>query len=1607
MASYNSQFNPPNRPGAAPAPPLQSSALQSGLRPKRSANSPPSKSNIPTPLSSAGRLKYARITNGTYDTARSGLQEPQTSSAQKEEKWRNPFLKPSATTVLDSASTTRPKTPSDRSSGFGFGSTSANATAGSGSSPEKARPTRNVLRRKPSSINQHSAYVNVGRMGSESSAGESSVSLVTSGSTSMPDGFKDPSAGSVFGIVIPSGSTTTSSIPSLSAAPRKRSDGGPGGAENLPSAIPQKPVTHDFPPPASLYNAHASSPSTRYSESPGPWSRTSTPTSMSSHSPGITQPTNLASRVRNPSPTRSRPPVTRWRTGSTSEEGCGVVDDQGLSSVRESLNSYNSSSSGSTVKGGDRGGDEGKEAKRRRRRLSPPPPSPPPRKSSQTFARKKSLHNVSEGSSSPMPSAAAAAAYPNGSQRALNVSSPPLGVGGHGEAPARPSREGTPNLGSQNRQAIPIIQSNLTGLQATSHKRGGSLGASGSLPTARKGSLSTETPSSAHPQARSAAPSRIPSRNPSPSPSHQSSHRVIPSLSHALGHSDESKDGKGHSSPSKRFGIFSRRPKPSPEQLATEKSEKSTRKVPAAGMGYEGYKKYTQRGRSGSTTSASGSFARSTSTSSAAGSNYRSTSSRKGSSASKSEVDVDGFLSDRLEPVILSSRGVVAESQRNGVNTAGSGGSQGSSGRRPSTGSSKNSSTQVSMRPKARDEPPQSYPAYPTVPSDPLPKPPLVKPLIGGDPVQAGDTEVSSSTPTLATRRSQHRSQLLSGKEPLKIPAPINTQAMAPSPSIESADAASQYSTPAFVPPEPSEDKDGTWLKPKKINGRPKSPRKWNFFQRAQTTTQKPPAVTEVPVTVARRPQQRQVAHYALLDGGDQEDGGDDLEAIMHEIEESNVSKGSPDHHAHSTSYTSELRRQEHVHSILLPDPPSLPPGLRNVRPSSPKVLLRPPQNLPPPEPEPPAEVPAKRSRLAQVGRIPRVVSTRGQQPSPQIFSRTLPARQGTCDHKVSPIAPQLNFDPVGSSRLVEWPDYTQVTGDLPEHHPTAEMKVSIAPIAPIAPVAPVAPIAPAAPAEEVEELPSPELTQTVRPEPFLTFSPRKMSDMSSSTSSGLINSAATTAVIPDPASALGEDEVWNEYDDLINDVLPPELHLSDKSSLGLPFQYASFADHGAQSRALVKESPTIGATTNPRGSLFPPKAFKYLSSPFGSPTRGSKISVMNSGVVPPTPMSFTDFFAGYGERNLSVIEPLSPFTSASHRRGASWDSPRSKPPSARESSIGDETQHRDSQQLTGFAEEKDGFGPLVNLRLAAMKTSKWLSFGRVLFSPAHMEVMQVATPPAGNRVLVLDGLGNDDWSYFCALTYPHATIYNLSPSPSSNAASTAMRRGSSTFQATENHRQIYHPDLDNPFPFPKGFFNAVVFRFPAVNSEAAYRFAISESKRVLRPGGYLEISVLDLDMMNMGNRTRRAVRTLKVKLHVEDDTLSLKAMSDSIQRMLGRRGYENLNRCMVGVPVAGKVADSRAGSLDEREVSYNNHTVDRRPQEDDGGITRLAPQVGRWWYTRCYESPLLPEDGDTSRSIWNDTTLLRECERKKTSFKLLICYAQKPLAPLRRTVSV
>lgn len=198
--------------------------------------------------------------------------------------------------------------------------------------------------------------------------------------------------------------------------------------------------------------------------------------------------------------------------------------------------------------------------------------------------------------------------------------------------------------------------------------------------------------------------------------------------------------------------------------------------------------------------------------------------------------------------------------------------------------------------------------------------------------------------------------------------------------------------------------------------------------------------------------------------------------------------------------------------------------------------------------------------------------------------------------------------------------------------------------------------------------------------------------------------------------------------------------------------------------------------------------------------------------------------------------------------------------------------------------------------------------------------------------------------------------------------------------------------------------------------SEPFYRNIVSEAKRVLLPGGYLEMAILDLDMMNMGNRARRAVRALKVQIQVADPGINLGSASDLVLKCVGKRGFSDVKSCKVGVPVASTIPSSASSSnpkgdevgakaQGKEELSLAEMMKDSSSAGDEG-ITKMVAKVGRWWYTRCYEMGVMP-DGDVSRSLFNDPALLNECEKWNSSFKLVVAYAQKPISGRRRGASV
>ncbi|KAM5463334.1 hypothetical protein MauCBS54593_007541 [Microsporum audouinii] len=1277
--------------------------------------------------------------------------------------------------------------------------------------------------------------------------------------------------------------------------------------------------TLNLPPPTPIFTG-GSSPSTRYTDSPGMWSRGSTPTSLSSYSPGIVHPIH-SSRLKQPSPTifrtqRSRPSLAAMPSY-----------DETKSTIAPST-------------------------RLPRRSQTEPIPRPP----TAGPGVRETAHDAPEVQPAPMrplyPSSQAdwqpvgdlGEIGSSGDNRKADVAAPrleePSLLPSSGStsrlSPSRPSRKGAEPL---KLESSPIIWSNLASSRLPTHKQRGS---SGSNARAKSPAIASSFVNASTESLQSRGSSKLPAFSPSPSQVDTSSRSQLRSVtpkanlirktSFSGKESKVSNDNKELKEPNqqqqsltttvpRRLGFFPRKSKTVPQVTQSGLSENRSRRCPSAGTGHEGYGKYSQRGRRTSVGSST-SRARSTSTSRSIGNNST-TSSHMGH-------EIDDFFLDRLEPVFISG-----------------GGLNGSVLTRTQSGQSESN---VSVISAAGSKVPPSTLVQSPEPMNSPPQPSLLDPG-------------NSQSPEIKRRRSFRNSKIFGGHKTsspyLSVAQPRPSASRRPSDaSTDSRSDISYHETPNLSSPSGSKTKTEPKKKKSEKTGR------WNFFQRSnpnlreKQSKEDPEPTPEMPAAISQIPSSRAVAHYAILDN--EQIDSDPLEDIMARVEE------SPPTEDEIEAANGLGLRSKHGQSILLPEPPI---GLINNnlerRPSSPRVFFN--TDVLPAISASKNSRTGRPSRLASIGRIPPVIpSGRNQhKPSLQSFSRPFSIGEG----------PSLTV----TAAAVAY-NHTGMTESIPN-------RFALCP-----------------PTQEE----------------FLSFSPRKGSEISVSSESVDGGSmAAVTAVLPFPGSKLTDDEIWQEYDDFLDKVTSPQTpddgHFHTSRSFNMATRASKVLQEGLSGVNGI--SPPISPLQCPDivTSTLPDHNSIHLS-------RSMILSALHSSIAPSEPMSLGEListYAGSKQHSADFTDVSNPYASLGEELQGGANSAKCTP---RENTM--QSIEKEPKQIDPMAQ--------TNVRSGSLMTSRWLSFGRVLFSPAknHMQPQDQA------RILVIDGLGNDDWSFYCALTYPSAVVYNLTPTPPPHSTSS----NPAAWDPPPNHRTIHRSGIKTPFPFPKGFFTVAVMRFPSACSEAAYDIAVSECYRVLRPGGYLELSVMDLDMVNMGSRTRKAVRMLKERIYTTDPSICLKPASDNIQKLLGKRGFANLNRCMVVVPVAGTIVQSSdtsssnqsAANLPQQHNGSNprqwtdnaaHKKHKRAPSDDvnmslgdllsdpspspsnDESIAKMVAKVARWWHTRCYELAIFNDS--QNQDIWTDKMLLRECRRRGTGFRLLIAYVQKPSEVMRRTASV
>lgn len=1258
MASYQSSFDPPPRPENG------SRAMKLGTYTHVSAS---------RTGPSQGRLIHREV-----DIAHISGQVDKRPGVTNSSSRQTGLPKPSAQSQV---STPDSAVRSRSTSKFGFGRRAASPPNTSVAPVIRPKTSRNVLRRKPSTIAQHCSpqqpivYNNDFESPESWSAPHVDNNPSTQASFTsfqkMDEDLRQPT--------IPNLETSAPIIPELDRyrfVVQQTSQ----STQKPNYDIPPKLATQDLPPPTPVnsgmsghsrysrysgnsgysgYTGYSASPSTRFSESPGPgtYSRDTTPTSMSSQSPSIATSLRMTPRLHQNSPIVTRPPVSRMRTGSvTNEVGPNGIDVRGLPSLRESLTS---SSSNSTVKEREKSAAATKE-KKKKKGLSPMPPSPPPRKSSQKFVKSRADDEESPSKSSR--TVAQPVVMSSASEQSTSISTQPTVKN---TPPARPSRKGTPNLEAQLGESWAVIQSNLTGSQAPADRRQSFLLRAQTTPgqtTASPAPNLTKIPSRDY----SPSPVRLVRSESTPAPSGLG---IIPDLRPAPQiHQQRQVPASRTPSPSiaapkHRFGFFTRRNKTETEDGKVVQKETTKRKGPAAGTGHEGYGRYAIRGRSGTKLSSRD---------------------RSHSTASSSQESVgsyqthDPFLLERMSPVVITGGNTSSELSR-----------------------SESSHSLATTRPSTESRPSFSHPSNhdKEVSRTTLWPSALPRSTANGSSVslppkgvymsENSDNENARQKPSLAVRRSVHPLQL-TGQEPLRLPKYTKTSDGGSSPA-SSSQATSFRSDEVDV------------KGPKKLSKRPRSPRKWNFFQRSQASASPKPQPNAVAVVVARAPPEKSIPYYAMMDSSEQEDDTVlDMEEILRDAEVFDLAQLKADLPPSNSDHVRADKDgdpRERAGVILPLSFPEASTSQVVTTPEPPVAEFTAPSAV---TDSPGGRSPGRPSRLAQVGRIPKVVTARPEQTSPKSFSRPFA--------RVSMIQPL--------PRLAAVDRLSIAVGPSPERSPSPDPYVE-----------------PAlkAPADEPMRGESAEVQKA-----FFIMSSRKDSVATSSSSSGALSFAGTIAIVPEPDAALEEDEVWNEYDDLIghDDAKIPG---SATSSHGMPFQYEKFESRAAREKngqgkdaildavPIVMEKNTSGALH--RLELTASSVYSAKSSPNGMPSPG-------------TPISFTDLISGYGDWNNRLVME----SGGSKRHSSPHGQTNSRPSSnhSRTASLGDRPRQSTDSRLVTIVEQ-NAESPLaqVNLRVGSMTISKWLTFGHVLFSPARVEILQPNDPAKHHSILVIDGLGN------------------------------------------------------------------------------------------------------------------------------------------------------------------------------------------------------------------------------------------------------------------------
>jgi SAM-dependent methyltransferase len=168
---------------------------------------------------------------------------------------------------------------------------------------------------------------------------------------------------------------------------------------------------------------------------------------------------------------------------------------------------------------------------------------------------------------------------------------------------------------------------------------------------------------------------------------------------------------------------------------------------------------------------------------------------------------------------------------------------------------------------------------------------------------------------------------------------------------------------------------------------------------------------------------------------------------------------------------------------------------------------------------------------------------------------------------------------------------------------------------------------------------------------------------------------------------------------------------------------------------------------------------------------------------------------------------------------------------------------------------------------LTQMASANWnvmalkiLNGGRLIAAPVAKRLARLSSmgpkmdgkPRDRARILDLGGQATCDWAWHCATEYPNTKVYTITTKD-------LRQLSNSNIRGPKNHRQVAVDRLvklpfeDNQFDLISAREIYTILREKAENGQNEWDACLKECMRVLKPGGYLEFSIMDSDIVNAG----------------------------------------------------------------------------------------------------------------------------------------------------------